>query len=122
LSCDADSVPTYCNQGYKAKVFENDHHPLVLLLFEDHTEDIGKNELRDLHDFMVCLPPAFFDIMPHLMIHMVHQIEVLGPYYLHEMWSYEQFISVHNRYVHNRGFPKGSMIEGYSTEEVVKCG
>jgi hypothetical protein len=41
---------------------------------------IGKKELSDLHDFMVetqnqlqmCLPSTFFDIMPHLMIHMVH--------------------------------------------------
>lgn len=51
---------------------------------------IGENELRDLHEFVVetinqlemCLPPAFFDIMPHLMIHMVHQIQALGPCYL----------------------------------------
>jgi hypothetical protein len=86
-------------------------------------------ELRDLHDFMVetqnqlemCLPPAFFDAMEHLMIHMVHQIEALGPCYLHEMWSYEQFISVLSRYVHNQAYPEGSMIEGYSTEEVIEC-
>jgi hypothetical protein len=59
-------------------------------------------ELRDLYDFMVetqnqlemCLPPAFLYIMVHLMIHMVHQIEALGPCYLHEMWSYERFMSV----------------------------
>ena len=38
LSCDADSVSTYCNKGYKAKVLENGHHPHVLLLFEDLTE------------------------------------------------------------------------------------
>ena len=63
----------------------------------------------------------FFNIMPHLMIHMVHQIQALGPCYLHEMWSYERFMSVLSRYVHNRAYPKGSMIEGYSTEEVVEC-
>ena len=57
---------------------------------------IGKKELSDLHEFVVetqnqlemCLPPAFFDIMPHLMI------QALGPCYLHEMWSYERFMSV----------------------------
>jgi hypothetical protein len=88
-----------------------------------------REELRGLHDFMVetqnqlemCLPPAFFDIMEHLMIHMVHQIEALGPCYLHEMWSYERFMSVLSRYVHNRAYPEGSMIEGYSTEEVIEC-
>ena len=39
FSCDADSVPTHCNQGYKARVLKNGHHPHVLLLFEDFTED-----------------------------------------------------------------------------------
>ena len=90
---------------------------------------IGKQELSDLHEFVVetqnqlemCLPPAFFDIMPHLMIHMVHQIQALGPCYLHEMWSYERFLSVLSRYVHNRAYLEGSMIEGYSTEEVIEC-
>ena len=85
---------------------------------------IGKKELSDLHEFVVetqnqlemCLPPTFFDIMPHLMIHMVHR-----PCYLHEMWSYKQFMSVLGRYVHNRAYPEGSMIEGYSAEEVIKC-
>lgn len=69
----------------------------------------------------MCFPPAFFDIMPHLMIHMIEQIRALGPCYLHEIWTYEQFMSVLNRYVHNRSYPEGSMIEGYKTEEVVKC-
>jgi hypothetical protein len=54
------------------------------------------------------------------MIHMVHQIQVLAPCYLHEMWSYERFMSVLSRYVHNRAYPEGSMIEGYSSE-VIKC-
>ena len=36
---DADSVSTYSNQGYKARVLKNDHHPHVLLLFEDLIED-----------------------------------------------------------------------------------
>jgi len=47
------------------------------------------------------------------MIHMVQQIEVLGPCYLHEMWSYERFMSVLNQYVHNRACLEGSMINGY---------
>ena len=39
LSCDVDSVSTYFNQSYKARVLENGHHLHVLLLFEDLTED-----------------------------------------------------------------------------------
>ena len=55
------------------------------------------------------------------MIHMVHQIQASGPCYLHEMWSYERFMSVLSRYVHNQAYPEGSMIEGYSNKEVVEC-
>ena len=76
MSCDADSVSTYCNQGYKAKVLENGHHPHVLLFSKISQKTIGKQELSDLHEFVgetqnqleMCLPPAFFNIMTHLMI------------------------------------------------------
>ena len=55
------------------------------------------------------------------MIHMVDQIRALGPLYLHEMWTYERFMSILNRYVLNRAYPEGFVIEGYSTEEVIVC-
>jgi hypothetical protein len=59
-------------------------------------KEICEDELGDLKDIMVetmgqmeqCFPPSFFDIMPHLMMHMVDQIRWLGPMYLHEMWPY----------------------------------
>jgi hypothetical protein len=34
---------------------------------------------------------------------------------------YEWFMSTLNRYIHNRAYPEGSMIEAYITEEVVNC-
>jgi hypothetical protein len=90
---------------------------------------IDEAELPVLKDFIaetlcqleMCFPPSFFDIMPHLMMHMVDQIQELGPVYLHQMWTYEQFISTLNRYVHNCAYPEGSMIEAYTTEEAVNC-
>jgi hypothetical protein len=41
----------------------------------------------------MCFPPSFFDIMVHIVVHLVPQIEALGPMYLHEMWTYECFMS-----------------------------
>ena len=55
------------------------------------------------------------------MIHMVDQIRALGPLYLHKMWTYERFMFILDRYVLNCAYPEGSMIEGYSTEEVIEC-
>ena len=37
------------------------------------------------------------------------------------MWMFERFMSTLNRYVHNRAFPEGSMIEAYTTEEAINC-
>jgi hypothetical protein len=34
---------------------------------------------------------------------------------------YEQFMSTLNRYVLSRAYPEGSMIEVYTTEEVINC-
>ena len=41
--------------------------------------------------------------------------------YLHHMWTYERFMSTLNRYVLNRAYPEGSMIEACTTEEAVNC-
>nr|ABB47202.2 transposon protein, putative, CACTA, En/Spm sub-class [Oryza sativa Japonica Group] len=66
-------------------------------------------------------PPSFFNMMEHLMVHIVPQIVALGPLYLHQMWSYERYMAVLKGYVWNRAHPEGSMVEGYNTEEVVEC-
>ena len=41
--------------------------------------------------------------------------------YLNEMWPYERFMSILNRYVHNCAHPKGSMIERYCAQDVIKA-
>jgi hypothetical protein len=69
----------------------------------------------------MCFPPSYFDIVAHLMMHMVDQIQQLGPMYLHRMWTYEWFMLTLNRYVHNHAHPEGSMIKAYTTEEAVNC-
>ena len=37
------------------------------------------------------------------------------------MWTYERFMSTLNRYVLNRAYPEGSMIEAYTTEQAINC-
>jgi hypothetical protein len=55
------------------------------------------------------------------MIHLADQIFVLGPTYMHHIYPYECNMVVMKGYVRNRDHPEGSMIEGYTTEEVIKC-
>jgi hypothetical protein len=89
---------------------------------------IGHKELDDLRAYMIetmCMLemsfPPFFDIQQYLMIHLVDQIHTLGPLYLHSMFSYERYLAVLKSYVQNRAHPEGSIMEGYTTEEVVEC-
>jgi hypothetical protein len=89
---------------------------------------ICHKELADLRAYMIetmcmlemCFPP-FFDMQQHLMIHLVDQILTLGPLYLHSMFSYERFLTVLMSYVRNHAHLEGSIMEGYTTEEVVEC-
>jgi hypothetical protein len=57
----------------------------------------------------------------HLMIHLVDHILILDPLYLHSMFSYEEFLAVLKAYMQNHAHPEGCIMEGYTTEEVVKC-
>jgi hypothetical protein len=86
-------------------------------------------ELDELHKEMqvtmcqlkMCFPSSFFDTMEHHMIYLADQIFVLGPTYMHHMYPYEHHKIVMKSYVRNRAHPEGSMIEGYTTEEVIEC-
>jgi hypothetical protein len=69
----------------------------------------------------MCFPPSFFDMMEHYMIHLADQIFVLGPKYMHHMYSYKRHMVVMKGYVCNHAHYEGSMIKGYTTEEVIKC-
>jgi hypothetical protein len=90
---------------------------------------INVSELDELHkeirvtmcQLEMCFPPSFFDMMEHYMIHFVDQIFVLGPSYMHYMYPYERYMVVMKGYVRNRAHLEGSMIEGYTIEEVIEC-
>jgi hypothetical protein len=70
--------------------------------------------------FELAFPPSFFDIMTHLLVHLVKEVTILGPVFLHNMWPFERFMSVLKKYVHNRSRPEGSIAKGYVTEEVIE--
>jgi hypothetical protein len=86
-------------------------------------------ELDEIHKEMrvtmcyleMCFPPSFFDTMEHYMIHLVDQIFVLVPTYMHHMYSNERHMVVIKGYVRNRAHTKGSMIKGYTIEDVIEC-
>jgi hypothetical protein len=89
---------------------------------------IDHKELDNLRAYMIetmCMLemsfPPFFDMQQHLMIHLMDQIHTLGQLYLHSMFPYEWYLAVLKSYVWNHAHPEGYIIEGYTTEEVVRC-
>jgi hypothetical protein len=55
------------------------------------------------------------------MIHLVDQIHTLSPLYIHSMFPYERCLAVLKSYVRNHAHTEGSIMEGYTTEDVIEC-
>ncbi|XP_037419277.1 uncharacterized protein LOC119284121, partial [Triticum dicoccoides] len=73
-----------------------------------------------LVSFELVFPPAFFNIMTHVLVHLCEEINVLGPIFLHNMFPFERLMRVLNKYVHNRARPEGSISKGHEYEEVIE--
>ena len=73
-----------------------------------------------LVSFELVFPPSFFNIMTHLIVHLVKEISILGPVLLHNMFPFDRFMEVLKKYVHNRAQPEGSISKGYRIEEVIE--
>jgi ribonuclease HI len=63
--------------------------------------------------------PAFFDIMIHLLVHIMEDIVQLGPTFLHSMMPFERMNGVIKGYVRNRSRLDGSIAKGFLTEECI---
>ncbi|GJS06500.1 retrovirus-related pol polyprotein from transposon TNT 1-94 [Tanacetum coccineum] len=64
-------------------------------------------------------PPFFFDVMVHLVSHIVGEIKARGLVFLHYMYPFERYMGFLKGYVRNRPRPKESIVEGCVLEEVV---
>ena len=67
----------------------------------------------------VWFPPAFFDVMPHLLLHLVNGLDWLGP--VHSRWCYgaERYLFVFKKYFRNRAIPEASIAKGYMYAEAL---
>ena len=64
-------------------------------------------------------PPSFWDIMSHLVIHVVDELAICGPVGCRWMYPVERYLGVLKKYVRNRPLPEGSMAEGYIVDEAL---
>ena len=68
-----------------------------------------------LFELEMYLPPAFFDVMVHLLVHIPEDISNLGPTFLQSMMAYERMNWMMKGYVRNRAHPDGSIVQGFDT-------
>src|SRR5881394_2141533 len=64
-------------------------------------------------------PLSLFDMMVHLLGHIMDEIKILGPVFLHQIYPFERYMVVLKRYVRNCANLEGCMVQGYHMEEVV---
>jgi hypothetical protein len=104
------------------------HTPLIELCFffkELCSRTLKLDVLNRMkHDIVVILcklemifPPAFFDVMVHLAVHLPREAELAGPVQFRWMYPIEKFMGKLKRFVRNRAHPKGSIVEGYLSVE-----
>jgi hypothetical protein len=62
-------------------------------------------------------PPAFFDIMMHLPVHLAEEAKLGGPVSYRWMYPVERYLRTLKGYVRNKAHPEGSIVEGYISEE-----
>ncbi|KAK1670249.1 hypothetical protein QYE76_058408 [Lolium multiflorum] len=96
----------------------------TLLNMPERTKDGPKARLQEEIVVILCelemyFPPAFFDVMVHLLVHIVEDIIQLGPTFLHSMMPFERMNGVIKGYVRNRARPDGSIAKGFLTEECI---
>ncbi|KAK0608417.1 hypothetical protein LWI29_030375 [Acer saccharum] len=86
---------------------------------------LNKDDLDRLQDqiaLTLCkleriFPLAFFDIMVHLLIHLVWEAKVGGPIQYRWMYPIERYLRKLKCYVCNKAQPEGSIAEGYLADE-----
>ncbi|GJU31893.1 hypothetical protein Tco_1175482 [Tanacetum coccineum] len=64
-------------------------------------------------------PPAFFNIMIHLVIHLPLEAIFGGPIRPRWMYPFERYMKKLKNYVRNKAKPEGSIAEGYVAEEAL---
>ncbi|KAM6552349.1 hypothetical protein CsatB_002157 [Cannabis sativa] len=64
-------------------------------------------------------PPAFFDIMIHLVIHLPEEAILGGLVFMRWMYPFERYMKKLKNYVRNKARPEGSIAEGYVIDEAL---
>ncbi len=83
----------------------------------DDLESMSNSIAETLCRLEMVFPPAFFDIMMHLPVHLAEEAKLGGPVCYRWMYPIERYLWTLKGYVRNKSHPEGSIAEGYISEE-----
>ena len=58
--------------------------------------------------------------MTYLLVHIMKEINILGPVFLHNMFPFERYMAVLKKYVRNHSRLEGCIAKGYGIEEIIE--
>ena len=64
-------------------------------------------------------PPAFFDVMTHLLVHLVDELDICGPVHARWMYPMERYLKLLKNHVRTMFRPEASMANGYINDETL---
>lgn len=64
-------------------------------------------------------PPAFFDVMTHLLVHLVDEMDICGPVHVRWMYPMERYLKLLKNHVRTMYRPETSMANGYLNDETL---
>ena len=67
---------------------------------------LQEDVVQSLVSLEMIFPQSFFNIMTHLLVHLVKEIGIPGPVFLHNMFPFERYFTVLKKYVRNRARPE----------------
>nr|GEZ63399.1 hypothetical protein [Tanacetum cinerariifolium] len=82
------------------------------VLDHEKLEELQRDIILILCQLEMYFPPSFFDVMVHLVSHIVEEIKIAGPVFLRYMYQFERYMGFLKGYVRNRYRPEGSIIQG----------
>ena len=82
-------------------------------------EEAQNDLIQILCKMELIFPPAFFDIMIHLVLHLPEEAILGGPVFMRWMYPFERYMKKLKNYVGNKARPEGSIAEGYVADEAL---